>query len=158
MTFEEIESLKADCPDRAVIVSSVIEGSSTFETKSAYSQLKYVTRKRRKFLQYVHVSHTSIRTLCAYHISRDPRRALDLRLDSLSLILALGNVQPANFSGTSSKILVWDESHGLLTGSILSKVMSGKFTNFLKNRKKLSLSSIRFELTFKIQIFVNLIN
>lgn len=41
----------------------------------------------------------------------------DLRLDVISQVICLGNVQ-----ATGSKILIWDETIGFLTGAILSKI------------------------------------
>lgn len=97
------------------LVETVIQNSETFSTKNAYSQQKYVQRKRQKFLRWFHTSSVNLRTLCQYFMNRDARKIHDLRLDSISQIICLANIQVEN-----SRCLIWDETNGFLTGALLS--------------------------------------
>lgn len=116
LSTEEIEELKAKV-DGKQLVERVIQGSDSFNQKNAFSQIKYVQRKQRKFLRWFVLRQATIRTLSTYYTKRDPRKVMDLRLDSLSQIICLSNCQ-----AVGSRTLVWDETLGFLTGAILSKI------------------------------------
>jgi tRNA (adenine-N(1)-)-methyltransferase non-catalytic subunit len=121
LTTDDIEALKRQVIEGSIdaqsIVKTVIKNSETFTAKNAFSQIKYVQRKQRKFLKWFGVRETTIRTLSNYYMKREPRKIMDLRLDALSQIICSSNVQVDN-----AKVLVWDETLGFLTGAILSKV------------------------------------
>lgn len=134
LTTGDIEQLKQQVVEGRLeaqdVVDTVVRNSETFGQKNAFSQIKYVQRKQKKFLRWFCAKNTSLRTLTRYFTTRDPRRILynspkprrailtlrDLRLDSLSQIICLANIQPAH-----GKYLVWEDTLGFLSGAILSK-------------------------------------
>lgn len=118
LSTAEIEQLKESGLTQGDLVDVVVRGSMTFAGKNTFSQQKYVQRKRRKYLQYFHMEPITTRSLMGFHTQRDPRRILDLRLDSLANIMTLANIQP----GLSQSVLIWDDSLGLVTGAILTKI------------------------------------
>ncbi len=118
LSTADIEALKAAGASGTALVDTVIAHSATFAKRTALAQGKYVARKRRKFLSFLRLEAPSVRALVSYWQSREPRRILDLRLDSLSLMLALADVRP----GRPDRILLWDDGTlGFLAGAILAK-------------------------------------
>lgn len=120
LTTGDIEHLKQQVVegllDAQDVVDTVVRNSGTFEQKNAFSQIKYVQRKQKKFLRWFCAKKTTLRTVTHYFTGRDPRRILDLRLDSLSQIICLANIQSAH-----GKYLVWEDTLGFLSGALLSK-------------------------------------
>ena len=80
LSTSDIEALKQQVEEGALdaqtIVETVIKNSETFAGKNAFSQIKYVQRKQRKFLRWFGVRETSVRTLCNYYIGREPRKIM----------------------------------------------------------------------------------
>lgn len=120
LTTEDIESLKLQVitgdMDAREMVERVVRSSETFERKNEFSQIKYVQRKQKKFLRWFALRMPSVRTLSQHFMKRDPRKIMDLRLDVLSQVICLGNVQ-----GDQGKCLIWDETFGFLSGVLLLK-------------------------------------
>ena len=121
LTTQDIEELKAQVSSGNItaeqVVQTLIEGSETFSGKNAYSQIKYVQRKQRKFSRWFILQEVTPRTLSAYFMSKDPRKIMDLRLDVLSQIICLSNI-----GATGSRTLVWDETNGFLTSCLLTRM------------------------------------
>lgn len=63
----------------------------------------------------------------------------DLRLDALSQLLCLANVQ-----APGAKILIWDETVGFLTGAVLTKVAPGAIVINVHPDRQMQVSSLMY--------------
>lgn len=80
LSTADVEALKEQV-DRGVlpaaeVVRTLIQNSETFESKNAFSQIKYVQRKQRKFLKWFVARKATVRTLTSYFMKRDPRKIM----------------------------------------------------------------------------------
>lgn len=80
LSTADVEALKEQV-DRGVlpaaeVVRTLIQNSETFECKNAFSQIKYVQRKQRKFLKWFVARKATVRTLTSYFMKRDPRKIM----------------------------------------------------------------------------------
>lgn len=80
LSTADVEALK-DQVDRGAleaseVVRTLIQNSETFEGKNAFSQIKYVQRKQKKFLKWFTARKVTIRTLTSYFMKRDPRKIM----------------------------------------------------------------------------------
>eukprot|EP00186_Timspurckia_oligopyrenoides_P003120 CAMPEP_0182442208 /NCGR_PEP_ID=MMETSP1172-20130603/1150_1 /TAXON_ID=708627 /ORGANISM="Timspurckia oligopyrenoides, Strain CCMP3278" /LENGTH=560 /DNA_ID=CAMNT_0024636943 /DNA_START=17 /DNA_END=1699 /DNA_ORIENTATION=- len=112
----EIRKLQESGISGEEIVQQIVRGSSTFSTKTEFSQQKYLIKKRKKFMVRVRIMKPSSRTMCAVYFHRNPALILHLRVDSLALMLALANIRP------DSKVLVVDQATGLVAGAIAERM------------------------------------
>jgi tRNA (adenine-N(1)-)-methyltransferase non-catalytic subunit len=117
LSHAEIVQLR-DAKGKAVI-SDLIQNSVTFDLKNSFSKAKYIQRKQKKFSRWTRVHPVSSRTLTAHFIERDPGKIMDMRLDTLGQVLNLANVQHGG------KFLVYDDTKGLLLGSVLERCCPG---------------------------------
>jgi len=61
---EEIQQLKSEGASGQAIISQLVSKSATFEKKTAYSQQKYLNKKKKKYIQIYRAWKPSIRLLC----------------------------------------------------------------------------------------------
>eukprot|EP01135_Chromosphaera_perkinsii_P000092 Nk52_evm43s24 gene=Nk52_evmTU43s24 len=126
LTAEDIEGLKGKYRGDEII-AKLIENSATFSKKTEFSKQKYIKRKQKKYSQIVKLIQPNIRTMCDFYYMLEPAKILNLRVDSLSQMLNLCNVSWFTNS------LVFDQTQGMLTASVVMRTMS--------NSTQLSLSS-----------------
>lgn len=69
-----------------------------------------------RYLKYFTPLPTTVHNVCQYWFSTDSKRIRDLRPDTLSQIMSLGNIRPG------SRVLVVDDSGGMLTGAALERM------------------------------------
>lgn len=143
LTTEDIEALKAQVSTGTLspssLVDQVIRHSETFAQKNAFSQIKYVRRKQRKFLRHFSLRPVTSRLLLAYFGGRDPRKVMDLRLDSLSQLICLSNVQ-----ATGSRCMVWEETNGFLTGALLEHTDSTSLLVHVHPDRQMQVQSVMY--------------
>lgn len=143
LTTEDIEALKVQVSTGTLspssLVDQVIQHSETFNQKNAFSQIKYVQRKQRKFLRRFSLRPVTSRMLLAYFSRRDPRKVMDLRLDSLSQLICLSNVQT-----TGSRCLVWEETNGFLTGALLEHTSSSSLLMHVHPDRQMQVQSVMY--------------
>jgi len=98
--------------DGSAIVAAMISNSSTFGSKTAFSQAKYVKRKQMKYQPRCRIVRITPSTLCSALHLKDPRKISNLRDDTLGQLLS-----NANICG-GSRVLIFDNAvQGLITTS-----------------------------------------
>ena len=94
------------------IVAALISNSATFESKTAFSQAKYVKRKQLKHQPRCHIARVTPSTLCSAMHLKDAKKISNLREDTLGQILSNGNIC------AGARVIVMDEAvQGIITGS-----------------------------------------
>ncbi|KAL4239032.1 tRNA (adenine(58)-N(1))-methyltransferase non-catalytic subunit TRM6 [Mactra antiquata] len=122
---EEIEQMKKDGISGAHLIDQLIENSATFQSKTEFSQAKWVKKKKKKHLNQFTVLRPSTRLLCEMHWSKGPSRICNLRIDSLSQMLTMGNIR------AGSTVMVVESCLGLVTGAVLERLGGfGKVISF----------------------------
>ncbi|EOQ99196.1 hypothetical protein E3P92_02727 [Wallemia ichthyophaga] len=112
----EIEALKNGGVEGRHIIDQQIAAHGQFDQKTAYSKDKYLKKKEAKFLKFITLIPPTTFNVCEYHFTKNSQRIRDLRVDSLSQMLTLANVQQGG------RYIVIDDTSGLLTGAILERL------------------------------------
>lgn len=116
MSYEEVEALKSSGARPQDIIERQITQHTGFSLKTEYSKDKYKKRKEAKYSKIFTVIDPTLHNICDYWFEKDRSRIRDLRVDSLSQMMALGNVHPGG------RYLVVDEASGILISSILDRM------------------------------------
>lgn len=96
LTPEEIEKLKDTGVAGKELVQELLANSTTFDKKTAYSQEKYIKKKEKKYVKKIFVYNPTVYLLAQYYFNLFPSKIGNMRFDTLSLMLHLGDVQPGN--------------------------------------------------------------
>lgn len=124
LSRDEIESLKLTDMSDNQIIQNIIDNSSTFNSKTHFSQVKYIKKKKQKYSNHYIVTKPTVRLLCEMFYSCNP--AKNIRSDTLSQILSSANIR------SGGKFMVVDNPYGMVTAAILDR-MIGDGTYYLQN-------------------------
>ncbi|GAM24157.1 hypothetical protein SAMD00019534_073320 [Acytostelium subglobosum LB1] len=113
LTGDDIKGMKAKGGDYKEVISALIDNSSSFHTKTAYSQIKYLKKKMAKHSTMIRFLRPTLKTLCECYYSKDPRK---IRFDTFGQLLTLANIR------AGLKVLVVETTMGLLTGAIAERM------------------------------------
>lgn len=116
LTQKDIEQLKGDGITGGELINKLVENSATFKMKTEFSQEKYKKRKQKKYCTVLVLCRPCAQNICEAFYQKSPFKICGLRLDSLSLLLNLGNVCPY------SRVLVLEESGGMILASALERL------------------------------------
>ncbi|XP_044580204.1 tRNA (adenine(58)-N(1))-methyltransferase non-catalytic subunit TRM6 [Cotesia glomerata] len=113
----EIEDLREAGKSSKEIVGYLIENSSSFSSKTEYSQEKYIKKKETKYCRYLTILKPTVGLLQEIYFRQDPGRVNCLRMDTLSQILSYCDVK------SEGKYLLYDGgSCGLAAAAMLSRI------------------------------------
>jgi tRNA (adenine-N(1)-)-methyltransferase non-catalytic subunit len=125
LTTEDLRAMKQEGAV-ADIVTALVQNSATFAQKTAFSQEKYVKRKKNKYNMIFRVEVPTIDSLCelwapcrigsnlAGH--DDPQRWVRMRIDAVGQVLAAANIWH------SSRVLVYERTNGFLPAAVLERL------------------------------------
>lgn len=113
---QELWRMREEGVAGAAIVASIIEHSSTYDQKTAYSKQKYVVRKQIKYQPRCRIVRCSGATVCQALYAKDPRRVMNLREDTLAQILSSANVS------AGCQTLVVESCLGVVTGALAQRM------------------------------------
>lgn len=120
----DILQLKEKGVEGEELVQAVVSNSATFRGKTAFSQEKYLKRKREKFDLKVRVFRPTALTLCETYFQRSPEKTMQLRPDALGILLGYSGVR----SGCHT--IVYENCNGLLTAAVAERMNGlGKIIN-----------------------------
>ena len=114
---EEIVKLRETCKSANEIVANLVENSTTFASKTEYSQDKYLKKKEKKYFEYVQIRKPTIRMLAEIMYRLDPEKVCGLRIDSLSQLVSYSNV-----CGVGNYLLYESGSNGLVPAALLNSI------------------------------------
>ena len=117
MSTDEVEALKAQKADGDQIIKELVKNSSSWEQKTAFSQAKYLRKKREKYSIIFEVRKPTTYSLCEAYLSHAPAKICNLRPDSLALMLNVANI---NYQ---SRVLVVENTKGFLCGAVMEKAV-----------------------------------
>lgn len=117
LSKEEIEDLREAGKSSKEIVTSLISNSSSFTTKTEFSQEKYIKKKEKKYFRYLTIRKPSIAMIQEIYFRQDCSKINFLRMDTLSQILSFSDVR------AEGKFLLYDSgSCGLSAAALLSRI------------------------------------
>ncbi|GFY55621.1 hypothetical protein TNIN_423221 [Trichonephila inaurata madagascariensis] len=116
LTTSDIEAFKKQGLSGQEMVKKIVENSSSFQAKTAFAKEKYLRKKQKKYLNFVQVLKPNIRLLAEMYYMQGPLKICNLRIDSLSQMLAFCNVM------SGGKYMIMDTVAGLLTASVLERL------------------------------------
>ncbi|OBZ84806.1 tRNA (adenine(58)-N(1))-methyltransferase non-catalytic subunit TRM6 [Choanephora cucurbitarum] len=98
------------------IIKMMVDSHTEFEKKTEYSKAKYIARKKKKFMKVFTPIRPTLCSITNYFYNKNPEKIKHLRIDTLSQLLSLGNVH------ANSKLLVVDDTQGLIVSSLLERM------------------------------------
>jgi tRNA (adenine58-N1)-methyltransferase non-catalytic subunit len=113
---DDIAKLRQQGTTGSAIVQQMIAGSTTFSTKTDFSQQKYIVKKQLKYQMRCRIVSTSAISICQAYFTKDARKIYNLRTDSLAQILSTANI----FAGSSC--LIFETCLGVLTGAVTERL------------------------------------
>ncbi|KAL4180033.1 hypothetical protein AMTRI_Chr13g90120 [Amborella trichopoda] len=116
LSGDDIDVMRREGATGEQIIEALIANSSTFQTKTAFSQEKYILRKQKKYAPTVLLRRPFTRSICEAYFKKLPARIGFLRMDTLSLLLSMANVS------ISLDVLVVDMVGGILTGAVAERL------------------------------------
>ncbi|CAF2982346.1 unnamed protein product [Rotaria socialis] len=118
LQHDEIEQLKSDGVSGQEIISKLVSKSATFEKKTAFSQQKYLNKKKKKYIQIYRTWKPSIRLLCQAY-TNDLQKIMYLRRDTLAMLLSLSNISHG------SNVGIVESCQGLVLASAIQRCAGG---------------------------------
>eukprot|EP01104_Vermistella_antarctica_P013379 TRINITY_DN402_c0_g1_i1.p1 TRINITY_DN402_c0_g1~~TRINITY_DN402_c0_g1_i1.p1 ORF type:complete len:272 (-),score=44.86 TRINITY_DN402_c0_g1_i1:1162-1977(-) len=100
----------------AKIVEALAANSSTFHSKTKFSQLKYLKKKQKKHCRVVQVLSPTLPNIWKAHFERNARKICHLRLDTIGQMLSFANVC------ATSRVAVVEQCHGILTAAVMERI------------------------------------
>lgn len=116
LSAEEIEVMKRQGAKGDEIIKALVANSTTFASKTEFSQEKYMRKKQKKYAPQLIVRRPSARSVCEAYFTKTPMKTGFLRVDSLALMLGMANV------GAYADVLVLDYCGGLPTAAIAERL------------------------------------
>ncbi|PXF43337.1 tRNA (adenine(58)-N(1))-methyltransferase non-catalytic subunit trm6 [Gracilariopsis chorda] len=98
------------------LVQTVVKHSSTFHSKTPFSQHKYLQRKRAKFDIRVRVFKPTALTVCETYFEKSPEKTMSLRADALGMVLGYSGVR------SGARVLLYENCTGLLTAAVAERL------------------------------------
>ena len=123
--MEEIEELKASGSGREVI-AKIMSSHSHLSEKTAYSLAKYALRKHKKYMKHFTLLPLDVDLLAYWYLhEKEAPKILELRQDSLGLIMSWANVQCGESclpQQPTGRWLLVDDTAGLLTAAMAERM------------------------------------
>lgn len=120
LSTEEITALRETTKSSADIVETLVMNSSTFNSKTEYSQEKYLKKKEKKYFEFLTIRKPTIRLIADIMYRQDATKVLGLRSDTLSQLLSYANV-----NSLGNHLLYESGTGGLLPAAVLNLIGSG---------------------------------
>lgn len=119
LSNEEILEMRDNFTSSSEIVGKIVANSKSFNSKTEYSQDKYIKKKERKYFEFIQIRRPTIRLLSEVYYRQDPDKILGIRVDSLSQIISYSGV-----SCDGNYLLFDSGSNGLLSAALLNSMGS----------------------------------
>lgn len=128
LSSKEIESLKKE-KNADDLIALITQGSSTFASKTEFSQEKYLKRKKNKYAADIVLRRPTIEAMCNLLLEKAPKKILYMRPDTIAYMLTSANI----YAGCTS--LVVDSCAGLILAAVVEKQGGfGRIFNFHEGR------------------------
>ncbi|GBG87373.1 hypothetical protein CBR_g45432 [Chara braunii] len=138
LSSQDIDRMKQEGVSGRDIVDALVASSKSFQSKTEFSQEKYRRKKQKKYAPRVVLCRPSARSVCEAYFSKSPYKIGFLRMDTLGMLLSLGNV------GAYAEVLVIETCGGLVTGAAAERLGGyGKVCSAYRGERPSSIDIIR---------------
>ncbi|KAK3673584.1 tRNA (adenine(58)-N(1))-methyltransferase non-catalytic subunit trm6 [Recurvomyces mirabilis] len=131
LSQEDIEQLKKSSAGKEII-DKILANHAGLDEKTVFSRAKYVLRKRSKYLKRFTVLPMDVGTLILYLHEKEPARILEMREETLGLIMAWSNMHGSHVESSADETslgklgtgrwLTVDETGGLLVAAMAERM------------------------------------
>lgn len=123
LTHDEVKALKEE-KGVAGLLEQLVEGSTTFSSKTVFSQEKYIRKKKVKYALLFKIDRVTPDSLAEQHIptirpsDQDPEecRFIRLRCDAIALILHHADIH------NNSRVVCYEKTNGVLPAAMLNRL------------------------------------
>lgn len=115
LTHEDIVKMKKEGVRGDDLVKTLAANSKTFDSKTEFSQEKWIKKKKAKHSTDIAVLEPSLERQMSILDAKDPKKLMGLRIDTIAQILLFSNV------GAHSQSLVVESGPGLLTLAVAKR-------------------------------------
>jgi len=117
LSRKQVEEMRDSGVSGKVIMEKLVENSETFQSKTKFSQAKFLKKKAKKYHHYICIRRPTIRLLIEILYKMDPIKINNLRIDSLSQILNMVNVQ------SGGRYMVYETgAQGIVVAAMLERL------------------------------------
>ncbi|GMH36731.1 hypothetical protein BSKO_04604 [Bryopsis sp. KO-2023] len=116
LSYADIKAMQEQGKGGEQIVDALVANSSTFSTKTEFSQEKYKAKKAKKYSPFCMALKPTAATVCEAQFSINPEDICHLRADALAIMLNLANVS------ANKRVLVVESCMGLVTGAVAERM------------------------------------
>lgn len=116
LTTDDIEAYKRQGISGQDMVKIIVENSSSFHEKTAFSKEKYLRKKQMKYVNIIQMLKPNVRLLAGMYYLQHASKICNLRIDSLSQMLAFCNVM------SGGKYIIIETVLGLLTAAVVERM------------------------------------
>ncbi|CAH8442843.1 unnamed protein product [Schistosoma turkestanicum] len=111
-----IEQLRLNGVSGQDILDQLIEGSTTFEQRTQFSQQKYLKKKKNRHLGLFSIEKPQARIFFETYSNLRPEKCLGLRFETVCRILSYANIH------AGSTVLLCETCSGLITTAVLERI------------------------------------
>jgi len=115
LTFTEIEKMRKEKSGKEM-VEMLVSNSSTFKSKTEFSQEKYLKRKKKKYDNSITIRRPTLTRVVALSHEKAGKKMLGMRSDTIAHILTSANVR------AGACTIVLDAQKGLVTGAVAERM------------------------------------
>ena len=119
MDYPELLRMRLQGCHGTEIITSLLERSKTYDTKTTFAQEKYILRKQMKHQIRCRIVPCNAATITEALYKKDPKKYMNLRDDTMGQLLSYSNI----CSGCQT--LVYDDNYGIVLSAICER-MNGK--------------------------------
>jgi tRNA (adenine-N(1)-)-methyltransferase non-catalytic subunit len=112
LSHDDIARMKAEGKSGDEIIRAVAAASKTFDSKTEFSQEKWLRKKQAKYSTDVCIARVTPSVLLNHIYEKEPKKVQQLRDDTVAQMLQYANVAAGN------RTLVVETTHGFLTGTV----------------------------------------
>lgn len=156
LTTDDIEAYKKQGISGLDMVKIIVENSKSFQEKTAFSKEKYLRKKQKKYVNIIQMLRPNIRLLSEMYYSQGPLKICNLRIDSLSQMLAFCNVM------SGGKYIILETVQGLLTAAVVERlgfigcVVQMHLGSFSIHQPKEAVVALNYEVSDVLSVLYNI--
>ena len=116
MDYPELLRMRLQGCHGTEIITSLLENSKTYDTKTTFAQEKYILRKQMKHQIRCRIVKCNAATITEALYQKDSKKYMNLREDTLGQILSYSNIC------SGGPTLVYDDNYGIVLSAICQRM------------------------------------
>ncbi|CAD6199142.1 unnamed protein product [Caenorhabditis auriculariae] len=116
LTQENVLALKKNGTTTSELVAKLVEGNKAYNTRTVFSQSKYIKRKTQKHSDRALILRPTLRLISSSYYTKDADRIANLRIDQLGMILQMAGIH------YNKNVVLFDQTLGLVTAAVVERL------------------------------------